>query len=193
MAHYILNNKLNGVEIYFDSKPEDSIRSEMKSVGFRWSQRQGMWYARQSETTLAIAKKLGEQGKGVVRPERSITKSISKANQKSAALSSTLLVNEEFNVSVGDLFVHCFGYDATLHDFYQVVELKGKQTVILREVCKQNVGSRGFCAWQVKPLKGKFNGDETVTCRLRKNGSSIYAGKFCKADWNEVFDEDDYH
>ena len=185
MAHYILNEKLNGVEIYFDSKPEDSIRSEMKSAGFRWSQRQGMWYAKQSETTLAIAKKLGEQGKEVVRPVKPETVTCpKKANQ---------CEQFDYDVKVGDLFVHCFGYDATLHDFYEVVELKGKQTVILREVCKQNVGSRGFCAWQVKPLKGKFDGDETVTCRLRKNGSSIYAGKFYKADWNMVFDEDDYH
>lgn len=183
MAHYLLNDKLNGVEIYFDSKPEESVRSEMKSAGFRWSQRQGMWYAKQSETTLAIAKKLGEQGKGVIRPER----------KPSTSVSVKETVNTEYGVSVGDLFVYCFGYDATLHDFYEVVELKGEQTVILREVYKQNVGSRGFCAWQVKALKGKFNGDKTVTCRLRKNGSSVYAGKFYKADWNSVFDEDDYH
>lgn len=30
MARYELNDDLNGVEIYFDSMPDESIRNEMK-------------------------------------------------------------------------------------------------------------------------------------------------------------------
>ena len=192
MAHYILNDKLNGVEIYFDSKPEESIRSEMKASGFRWSQRQGMWYARKSETTLAIAKKLGEQGKGVVRPERSITKSVSKANQKSATVSTAILVNEEFNVKVGDLFVLSFGYDATMYRYFQVVAIKGKCTVILREVCAEHLGGSFMC-WKEKPIKNKFVSNETITVRLRKVGGMIYAGKYYLSSWDKEYDCDDFH
>lgn len=183
MAHYILNEKLNGVEIYFDSKPEDSIRSEMKASGFRWSQRQGMWYAKQSETTLTLAKKLGEQGKGVVRPER----------KPSTSVPVKETINTEYGVSVGDLFVDCFGYDATLHRFYQVVELKGKQTVILRGVQSEHLGAINAMSWKSKAVKDSFTTKETIMCRCRKNGNTVYAGKFYKADWNQVFDNDNYH
>ena len=36
MARYELNDDLNGVEIYFDSMPDESIRNEMKAINYRW-------------------------------------------------------------------------------------------------------------------------------------------------------------
>ena len=53
-----INEKLNGVELKFDVKPAQEILDLIKSVGFRWSSRQKIWYALQNENTLTVAEKL---------------------------------------------------------------------------------------------------------------------------------------
>ena len=53
-----INEKLNGVELKFEAKPAQEILDLIKSVGFRWSNRQKIWYALQNENTLEVAEKL---------------------------------------------------------------------------------------------------------------------------------------
>ena len=45
------NQAHNGIEVVFASKPAEAIRSALKALGFRWSQRQGLWYARHTPRT----------------------------------------------------------------------------------------------------------------------------------------------
>ena len=45
------NQAHNGIEVVFGSKPAEAIRSALKALGFRWSQRQGLWYARHTPRT----------------------------------------------------------------------------------------------------------------------------------------------
>jgi hypothetical protein len=40
------NADKNGIELYFTDKPEVSVRSELKSAGFRWGFRSGCWYTK---------------------------------------------------------------------------------------------------------------------------------------------------
>lgn len=49
------NQEHNGVEITFAAKPSEAVRAALKARGFRWSGRQGLWYARYSEPTWAFA------------------------------------------------------------------------------------------------------------------------------------------
>lgn len=58
MCNMVLNQELNGVELYFDGKPEQEILSNLKSSGFRWSGKKFCWYAKQNEKTLSIAHEL---------------------------------------------------------------------------------------------------------------------------------------
>lgn len=53
-----LNTEKNGVEIRFDSKPDDATLATLKLSGYRWSTRQKMWYAKQSEQTIDVANSL---------------------------------------------------------------------------------------------------------------------------------------
>lgn len=49
------NREQNGIEIRFSRKPSEAVRAALKAHGFRWSGRQGLWYARYSEPTWAFA------------------------------------------------------------------------------------------------------------------------------------------
>lgn len=61
-ATYTLNAAKNGVEIRFDSKPAADVLDAIKAAGYRWSRAQRLWWARQNEKTLAVAKQLASEG-----------------------------------------------------------------------------------------------------------------------------------
>lgn len=45
------NQAHNGIEVVFTSKPAVEVREALKALGFRWSQRQGLWYTRYADRT----------------------------------------------------------------------------------------------------------------------------------------------
>lgn len=57
-ATYQLNDEKNGIEIMFPGKPSEEVRNKLKGARFRWSRRQGLWYAKQSPERLELAKQL---------------------------------------------------------------------------------------------------------------------------------------
>ena len=46
-----VNLAKNGFEIVFSEKPGPTTRTFLKSAKFRWSPRQGLWWARRNEST----------------------------------------------------------------------------------------------------------------------------------------------
>lgn len=58
-----LNQAKSGIELTFAEKPSDAIREQLKELGFRWSNKLGFWWARQTDARLALAKSLCEQPK----------------------------------------------------------------------------------------------------------------------------------
>lgn len=59
-ANVTLNNEKNGIEIRFEGKPAAEIIESLKVNGFRWSNKQKMWYAKQNDKTIAFANSIGE-------------------------------------------------------------------------------------------------------------------------------------
>ncbi|MCP1159398.1 LPD29 domain-containing protein [Bacillus infantis] len=53
-----INEELNGIELYFNTKPQQNILSELKSNGFRWSNFKKCWYTKQSEKAFQVANTL---------------------------------------------------------------------------------------------------------------------------------------
>jgi hypothetical protein len=53
-----INEELNGIELYFNSKPDQSILTNLKSNGFRWSGFKKCWYTKQSDKALKVAAQL---------------------------------------------------------------------------------------------------------------------------------------
>lgn len=58
MPRYERNASLNGIELYFDSIPDVSIRQEIKELGFRWNGTNRFWYAKETEERLALVQRL---------------------------------------------------------------------------------------------------------------------------------------
>lgn len=56
MSYTITNNaKFNSIEILFDAKPSEAVRSALKSLKFRWHNQRGIWYGYQDEATVREA------------------------------------------------------------------------------------------------------------------------------------------
>jgi uncharacterized protein len=58
---YTINKRLNGIEITFPCKPEQSIIDTLKVQGFRWSPR-GFWWAKNTPERLSFAQSLCNVG-----------------------------------------------------------------------------------------------------------------------------------
>lgn len=58
MYKIIFNDELNGVELYFDNKPDQDILSNLKVAGFRWHKYKKCWYAKQNQRSMEIASKV---------------------------------------------------------------------------------------------------------------------------------------
>jgi len=57
-----MNAEKNGIELRFNAKPDGAIMDMLKMNGFKWSNRQKMWYARQNEKTIGVANSLNADG-----------------------------------------------------------------------------------------------------------------------------------
>ena len=58
MCNITINKEKNGIELRFDSKPEESVLNALKENGFRWSSKQKMWYAKYNDERAAFANTL---------------------------------------------------------------------------------------------------------------------------------------
>lgn len=54
MCKMMLNEQLNGVELYFSGKPKREILNDLKAHGYRWNGKKFCWYAKQSKETLEV-------------------------------------------------------------------------------------------------------------------------------------------
>ena len=57
-ATFSINEKHDGIEIYFTTRPPDVVLEYMKARKFRWHNQKRCWYNRRNEETIAIAEML---------------------------------------------------------------------------------------------------------------------------------------
>jgi hypothetical protein len=151
MNRYVLNNELNGIELYFDKKPEQKIIDALKSNKWRWSNYKKCWYTKQNEIAVEFAEKL--------------------INNKSESIQQAPAREEKQTiqgVKIGDIFTYSWGYEQTNVDCYQVVGIKGKSTVLLREIGSQFASSAGnSMAGNFTAVKDAFVNEEIIEKRVR--------------------------
>lgn len=62
-------------------------------------------------------------------------------------------------VKVGDIFAGSFGYDATLWDFFEVVDVSATgKTVTVRELKHETKAGYGYNDWKCRPVPGSYVG-----------------------------------
>ena len=180
-----LNKKLNGIELIFQEKPETEILTMLKENGFRWHRQKKLWYAKVTDERKAFVKELQKANTEIISVSNNVSVTPTKAKAKKQPVN-------KYGVKVGDMFCDIWGYEQTNVDFYQVVDLKGSTTVVLKPVNK-NARMIGDMSYMVSPIKDDFlegkyktrfmtNGEETIQRRVKDIGNnSIYAGSGSEA------------
>lgn len=112
------NEQYGSIEIAFDEKPSEAVRTALKGIRFRWNGVKKIWYGFADEDTTRKAIEGAESGEGVT----------SEGERPKAAKAN------KYGVKVGDIFSASWGYEQTNVDFFQVVEVVGSQSVRVREV-----------------------------------------------------------
>lgn len=78
-----INEELNGIELYFDSKPEQEVLTHLKSNGFRYSGFKKCWWSKRTEKSMQVAN-------GVTKQEISSSKTITKTKKKAKGVKMSL-------------------------------------------------------------------------------------------------------
>ena len=180
-----LNKQLNGIELIFQEKPETEILTMLKENGFRWHRQKKLWYAKVTDERKAFVKELQKANTEIISVSNNVSETPTKVKAKKQPVN-------KYGVKVGDMFCDTWGYGQTNVDFYQVVDLKGSITVVLKPV-KKNARMIGDMSYMVSPIKDDFlegkyktrfmtNGEETIQRRVKDIGNnSIYAGSGSEA------------
>lgn len=118
MNYTITNNEqFNSLEVMFDGKPSEEIRTALKTLKFRWHGVKKVWYGYSTEEAVKAA----IEGKASTEKATPAAKAASEKKNK-------------YGVKLGDLFYSSWGYEQTNVDFFQVVEIVGSSSVRVREV-----------------------------------------------------------
>lgn len=149
-ATITINEKYNGIEIKFTEKPEKEVREQLKDNGFKWHNKNQLWYARNTEHNLALAQSLAEEPAAdrpavvlatFAAPTFGIPSTAAEqpdeSQEEHLTLCDTPAQPEEktlHGVKIGDLFYTSWGWEQTNVDFFQVIGFKGKQSVVIRQV-----------------------------------------------------------
>lgn len=124
------NAEFNSIEITFDGKPSEAIRSALKALRFRWHSVKRVWYGYADEATAREA------------IEAAADNAPQNAAQKATEAPKKAETVNKYGVKVGDLFSASWGYEQTNNDFFQVIELVGTSSVRVREVYPAIADSR---------------------------------------------------
>lgn len=127
MTNYTIaaNAEFKSIEITFDGKPSEAIRTALKELRFRWHNVKKVWYGYTDEQTVTAAIANAESPS-----ETTPTQKAEKVNK--------------YGVKVGDIFSSSWGYEQTNIDFFQVIALVGESSVRVREVYPRMIDEKGI-------------------------------------------------
>lgn len=120
MCKVTMNPDHNGIELTFDEKPSATVRTQMKSLGFRWHGVKKFWYAKQTKERLALAKKLSGS-------------TATKSETTTATKVETAPVSK-YGLKPGDILSAIWGYSMTIVEYYKVVSIPSPCKVELVEL-----------------------------------------------------------
>lgn len=120
------NAQYNSIEVIFDTKPAASVLTALKALKMRWNSKKSCWYGFASREQIEAAIN-GQQP--AEQPTQAPT-----ANKSSKAAKQDKPIKRNHSVKVGDVFYTSWGYEQTNVDFFQVIELRGASSALVRQV-----------------------------------------------------------
>ena len=101
-------------------------------------------------------------------------KAVADRNEKRIARRKAEKAAYTQDLNVGDIYASSWGYEQTNVSFYQVIEVKGKCTIVLREIAQKTIeGSEGNMSCHVTAVQDKFLNDKTIQKRVSNNRVKI--------------------
>ncbi|TPG68680.1 hypothetical protein EEL31_09185 [Brevibacillus laterosporus] len=159
-----INEELNGIELYFNSKPVQKVIDNLKENGFRWSGFKKCWYTKQSERAFQIARSLTIDSEQVaISTEKVVNKTKTKTNNISLWDSTqwtdievnreqyTKEMAKEIRTHVRKRFPQCkfsVTSDYSSINFYIVsspYENESKYLIAIREYCSKLLNAYNHC------------------------------------------------
>ena len=121
------NEQYNSLEVTFDAKPDSSVIAALKALRMRWHAKKACWsgFATREQIESAI---------NGTQPEQTEPAPPSKTRKPAKQADP---VKRTHSVKVGDLFYTSWGYEQTNVDFFQVIELRGASSALVRQVCPE--------------------------------------------------------
>ena len=99
-----------------------------------------------------------EHGANIIRTDLGVLLRTLEAVMKEEVPMEAAPAEAATGFKVGDILVSSWGYDQTNIDFYEVVQVKGKGTVVIRQV-QEKIVRQGDQEEDVVPEPGKFEGE----------------------------------
>lgn len=147
MTKFMLNNEVNGVEIYFDAKPEASVLSKLHEGKWRWHKFKKCWYNKQTEENIKFAQDIVV---GSVTTENAVV------------IPSKQVVENAHGVKVGDISYTSWGYEQTNVNFYQVIRVTAKRATV-RKIKSKIVEQNNMLGGKKLPIKDEFVNEDRYT------------------------------
>lgn len=126
-----------------------AVKNEVQVVGY---------FAKSNKPVFNYLVK-GERLEGFLAEQVAKYKSILEGRAARAADRAKKMA-EPVDLKVGDVLSSSWGYDQTNVEFWEVLELIGKRSVVIREIAQESIAdSQGFMSDRVKPVLGKYVGE----------------------------------
>lgn len=81
MCKVTMNEVKKGIELAFGSRPSAEVLAEVKANGFHWNNKTKVWYAKQTESSLAFAESIGKLEKKHPAPKSEPKKEAPKSKE----------------------------------------------------------------------------------------------------------------
>ncbi|PPB12856.1 LPD29 domain-containing protein [Brevibacillus laterosporus] len=159
-----INEELNGIELYFNSKPVQKVIDNLKENGFRWSGFKKCWYTKQSERAFQIARSFANDSEQVAISIEKVVKKTKTKNNNISLWDSTQWTDIEVNreqytkemakeirTHVRKRFPQCkfsVTSDYNSINFYIVsspYEKESKYLIAIREYCSKLLNAYNHC------------------------------------------------
>lgn len=110
--------------------------------------------------------------------ERDVSNHLEKIRQQEQVKEAQRQARAAFShtLKTGDILYSSWGYDQTNIDYYEVVRVKSKKTVVLRQLNKTTTET-GFMSGETLPNRGKYLGKALV--KRVSEGNKVKIEKYC--------------